>query len=52
MSDIFSDMDNLIVDPENPWLPYNQTGNHVDELQDGDWFLNSRNHAPNPLYFD
>jgi hypothetical protein len=33
-------------------LPYNRSGSHVDELQDGDWFLNACDPVPGPLYFD
>jgi hypothetical protein len=52
MSDIFSDVDNLVVNPDDPWLPYNRSGSLVDEMQDADWFLNARDPVPNPLYFD
>ena len=52
MSDVFSDLDNLVVNPQNPWLPYNRIGNHVVEMQDGDWFLNSHDPDFDPLFFD
>ena len=52
MTDIFSNVDNLVVNPNNAWLPYNRIGHHVVELQDGDWFLNSNNPVLDPLFFD
>ena len=52
MSDVFSDISNLVVHPENPWFPYNGICNHVEEMQDGDWFLNCHNPMFDPLYFD
>jgi hypothetical protein len=52
MSEVFSDLDNLVVNPADPWLPYNRSGSHIDEMQDGDWFLNSRDPEPNPFFFD
>jgi hypothetical protein len=33
-------------------LPYNRSGNIVDEMQDGDCFQNSRNPDSDPLFFD
>jgi hypothetical protein len=52
MSDIFSDIGNLVVNPDDPWLPYKRSGSYVDEMQDAEWFLNAQNPDPNPIYFD
>jgi hypothetical protein len=52
MSDIFRDIDNLVVNDDNPWLPYNPPGNRGDEMHDGDWFHNARCTPSDPMIFD
>ena len=40
---VFSDISNLVVDPENRWCHYgrNSCPHSKDEIQDGDWFQNA-----------
>ena len=51
-SDLFCDLDNLVVNKDNPWLPYQREDDKIEEMHDGDWFLNSRTADPDPLFFD
>jgi hypothetical protein len=36
MSEIFSDLDNLVVNKKNPWLPCQRLGDNIEEMRDGD----------------
>lgn len=40
MSDIFRDVDNLVLNPNDPWLPYQSNINDFEEMHDGSWFQN------------
>jgi hypothetical protein len=46
MSEIFSDLDNLVVNKNNLWLQYQHLGDDIEEMQDGDWFLNANSTVP------
>ena len=55
MSDIFQDLDNLVVNPDNPWLPYkNADSDEIWEFHDGDWFRNAATNLSetDPTIFD
>jgi hypothetical protein len=41
MPDVFHDLDNLGVNPQNTWLPYQWIRNDIVEFHDGDWFQNA-----------
>jgi hypothetical protein len=38
LSDIFQDLDDLVVNPVNRWHPYQRTDDTYEEIQDGDFF--------------
>jgi hypothetical protein len=52
MSEVFRDLDNLVVNHDNPWLPYSPPDDVVEEMHDGDWFCNARTTPPDPMIFD
>ena len=42
MSDIFQNLNNPVVNPDNPWLPYKNADSEENwEFHDGDWFRNA-----------
>jgi hypothetical protein len=54
MSDIFQDLDNLVGNPDNPWLPYKADVNEIWGFHDGDWFRNAATKLSklDPIIFD
>jgi hypothetical protein len=48
---IFEDLDNLVVNKDDRWLPYARSDNLYDEFQDGDWFLNGHPDVHDPEEF-
>lgn len=53
MSDVFRDIDNLHVNKENPWLPYDPSDDDVEEMQDGEWFRNAcAPRSTDPIHFN
>ena len=34
----FHDLDNLVVNKDDPWAPYTQPSNCINEIQDGEWY--------------
>jgi hypothetical protein len=51
LTHIFEDFDNLVVNKDNSWVPYNHHDDNCVKMQDRDWFLNARDPEHDPQYF-
>jgi hypothetical protein len=48
---VFKDLNNLVVNKENLWLPYNYQDDNYVEIQYGDWLLTACEPVHDPAFF-